>query len=227
MTGNYCAIHLDSPFYFVAAHSQCSVKVKFPSVMEFFLLCFKQVLQNIFPPCSLSQTWLKVWFLPSLTSVCPIYFILAVLSLTLYHCLCLPEYYFAGSSVCPSLTSCKEAAELLIKNRNLLCFNFVAMLKAWRIIDWYRRVPVICLDPRLLVIKFCFHFFILQNHSFTKKRHTDAQKQVICVRRCKNAQVAQKRALEWTLGLFPFIHTAAPLHLHEVLHGQGWIQDFF
>ena len=37
---------------------------------------------------------------------------------------------------------------------------------------------------------------------------------------CKNAQVAQKRALEWTLGLFPFIHTASPLRLHKVLHGD-------
>ena len=37
---------------------------------------------------------------------------------------------------------------------------------------------------------------------------------------CKNAQVVQKRALEWMLGLFPFIHTASPLQLHKVLLGD-------
>ena len=203
--------------------------------MELFLLYFKQVLQNIFPPCSLSQACFVCQSAIFPTQGLAFAFFDLSLPDLLHSChsfsnslsLSVSSRIFAGSSVCPSSTSRKEAAELLIMNRNLLCFNFVAMLKAWRIIDWYRKVPVICLDPRLLAIKFCFHFFILQNHSFTKKRHTDAQKQVICVRRCKNGQVVQKRALEWTLGLFPFIHTAAPLQLHEVLHGQGRIQDFF
>ena len=108
-----------------------------------FLLCFKRVLQNISPPGYIearyvlfANQWvfqLEVWLLPSLILVYLIHFVLAVLSLTLYCCLWLPEYMFAGSSAGPSSTSFKEAVALLIMKCNLLCFNFVAMLKACRL----------------------------------------------------------------------------------------------
>ena len=129
----------DSPFYFVATHSQCFVKVKFPSVMEFFLLCFKQVLQNIFPPCSLRQACFVCQSAIFPTQGLAFGFFDLSLPDSLHSCrsfsnslsLFVSSRIFVGSSACPSSTLFKEAVELLIiLNRNLLCFNFVAMLKA-------------------------------------------------------------------------------------------------
>ena len=109
---------------------------------------------------------------------------------------------FAGSSACPSSTLFKEAVELLIiLNRNLLCFNFVAMLKAWRIIEWYHKVPVICLDPRLLVMKFCFRFcyfaksFLHKKASHWLTKTSYLREEVVKMRKwCKNVLWNEYRA---------------------------------
>ena len=60
-------------------------------------------------------------------------------------------------------------------------------------IDYHEAIR---LDPRLRRSQkfFVFIFVILQNHSFTKKGHTDTWKTIASVV-CENVQMAQKRAL--------------------------------
>ena len=74
---------------------------------------------------------------------------------------------FAGLSACPSSTSFEEAVELLIMKGNLdALFHFCHHVESMTI-DWYHEV--ILLDPRLLAIKFCFHFCYFTKSFLHKK----------------------------------------------------------
>ena len=124
---------------------------------------------------------------------------------------------FAGSSGCPSSTLFKEAVELLIESQPALfqfCCDVESMTNYWLVSQGasnMSRSQAPCDEILFSVLLFCKIIPSQKSVTLTHKN------KLFAWGGCKNAQVVQKRALEWILGLFPFIHTASPLQLHKVL----------
>ena len=127
---------------------------------------------------------------------------------------------FAGSSACPSSTLFKEAVELLIESQPALfqfCCDVESMTNYWLVSQGasnMSRSQAPCDEILFSVLLFCKIIPSQKSVTLTHKNKLFARGG------CKNAQVVQKRTLEWILGLFPFIHTASPLQLHKVLLGD-------
>ena len=151
--------------------------------------------------------WLKVWLLPSLISVCPICFVLVVLSLSLYRSLWLPEYLLAHQISLSIININRRRCWIINHEAQSALFQFCHHVESMTI-DWYHKV--ISLDhPGLLVMKFCFHFWYFTKSLLHKKTpHWRKKTIIVFVRQCgcKNEQMAQNCTLEWTLWL---IHTLA------------------
>ena len=93
----------------------------------------------------------EVWLLPSLISVCPICFVLTILSLTLYHCLWLLVFCWLISLSIVDIF--RRSCWIINHEAQPTLFQFCRHVESMT--DYHE---VIHLDPRLRAMKFCFHF---------------------------------------------------------------------
>ena len=191
-----------------------ALRLLVPSVMEFFMLCFTRfcgtfsLLVHKAKQVVFANQWvfqLEVWVLPSLFLVRLIRFVLAALLLFIALC----GFWNICWLISLSIIDIFQRSCWIIKYHEAqpALFQFCRHVESMTI-DWYHKV--ISLDhPRLLVMKFCFHFWYFTKSLLHKKTpHWRRKTIIVFVHQCgcKNEQRVQNCTLEWTLWL---IHTLA------------------
>ena len=159
-----------------------ALRLLVPSVMEFFMLCFTRfcgtfsLLVHKAKQVVFANQWvcqLEVWLLPSLFLVRLIRFVLAALLLFIALC----GFWNICWLISLSIIDIFQRSCWIIKYHEAqpALFQFCRHVESMTI-DYHEAIR---LDPRLCAMKFfVFIFVILQNHSFTKKGHTDPGKQL-------------------------------------------------